>query len=642
MQFKDRASRNKPVIILLAAGALAVCYFAVCVSPYSEGGLPALIGNFSQISFLPSDIIWLSRTPHTIAVCEFIYAVAAMIALSYRRRYHRAGVEEGSADYANKRRLRREFNSSSPQRIVFTKNFAVSTTKEDTYRHNRNYNSVIIGGPGAGKTTGFVYPNILEKNGSYVVIDPAGEVCRNTAKPMERDGYKVKTLDLVNPNRSWGYNPFSYIRQSNEAESFADDDIQKIVTAIYKATQTPNSQTLDPFWDEAGKMLLSALMYLVYYFGAENEKNFRFIMDVLRAGRDKEGDDSKSPLDLLFMALERKYPDHIAVRYYRNAVSGAENTMRSVYITLISRLQKFEIESVALLTERDELELEKLGEEKTVLYCIIPDNDTSYNFIISMLYVQLFQVLYAQADNFYHGRLPLLVHVMMDEFANVNVPEDFLHILGTCRKRNVAISIILQNLAQLKEKYKDGWEDIIGQCSFLLYLGGNELSTHEYISKSMGRETIDTSTFGRNFGTSGSSSTNYQFKGRELLTPDEVRILPYRYALILITNSPPFIDEKINIFKAKIAENTAIRGDKRMEYSIPLRDERLHKPKEEKKADNDIFTATSFGKKPHSELELIVNSSLTSSEVFGEIINSYSLDFDFTDLENFTTKEQKK
>lgn len=636
MQYKDKKSRDRPIIILLSVGSLIVTYIAICIAPYAKAGIPGLVRNSQNISFIPTSIRWVEYTPKTIMICLVIYAIAAALLMSSRRRYHRSGVENGSADYANIRELRSEFNSSSQHRIVFTKHFAMSTTKEDTFKHNRNYNTVILGGPGAGKTAGYVYPNLLQKNGSYVVLDPAGEVCRNTGKILENSGYKVKVLNLVNPNYSWGYNPFHYIRTDTENEQHADDDIQKIVTAIFKATTPPNSQTQDPFWDEAGKMLLSALMYLVYYFGAESEKNFPFIMELLRAGRNS-GDDI-SPLDILFNELEQKYPTHIAVHFYRNAVSGAENTMRSIYITLISRLQKFEIPSVAKMMSEDELELDKIGEEKTVLYCIIPDNDSSYNFIIGMLYIQLFQALYDKADNVHQGRLPLMVHVLMDEFANVSVPDDFLYILATCRKRNIGISIILQSLAQLKEKYKEAYENIIGQCSFVLYLGGNEPSSHEFISKLMGKETIDTSTYGRRYGAHGDASSNYQFAGRELLTPDEVRVLSYRYAILIISNARPLIDLKINIFKSKIAKGTAIRGNKAMAYNIPLRSQR--KPTalvSSLEKEKNIVIETSIGEYKDFDFEMLVNAELTADDIYGDVINQYSIDFE--ELEKLIIKE---
>lgn len=571
-------ARDKPLYIASAICAIAVIYVAIAIAPYSQDGLFGILENIDYISFHPKDLIWADYTPKTILVCLFIYGFALLMLFSSKRRYHRRGKENGSADYASIKSLRKLFNSKSEQRIVFTKKFAMSVTEEDTYKHNRNYNTVVVGGPGSNKTLGYVIPNIFEAASNYVVLDPKGEVCRKTAKVMKKKGYNVKVLNLINPNYSWGYNPFAYIHQDTETEQRADDDIQRIVTAIFKATTAKNAQTIDPFWDEAGKMLLSALMYLVYYFGAEDEKNFPYLMNLIRAGVFEEDDEATySPLDILFESIERVYPDHICVKYYRSATKGAGKTMKSIQITLLSRLQKFDIPSIAEMMANDELELEKLTTEPTIIYCIIPDNDSSYNFIVSMLYIQLFQVLYDKADNVYHGRMPRMVHVIMDEFYNVHVPEDFLHILGGCRSRNIGISIILQNLSQLKDLYKEAHENIIGLCDFFMYLGGNELSTHKYVSEMLGKETIDTTSSGRRYGMHGDSSANFQFAGRELLTPDEVRMLPYKYAILIIKNERPLIDKKINIFKYKKAKNTAFRGKnkKEMEYIIPLRSERL-------------------------------------------------------------------
>lgn len=551
------------------------------IAPYMDNGLIGLMQNYEKIEF--SHPVWTEGTPKTILVCLLIYLFAMVIFITSRKRYHRGGHEQGSSDWGYAKDLQKEFCSKSPQRIVYSQNFAVSFKKKDLFKHRRNLNTVIIGGPGAGKTTGFVYPNLLELSSSAVVLDPSGEVCRNTAKTLEQNGYKIKVLNLKQPECSWGYNPFEYIKD--------DDDVQQIVTGIFKATTEPNSQTQDPFWDEAGKMLLSALIYLLIYFGADDEKNFPYVLELLRAGRieDSEDDTKQSALDILFESIEMQYPDHLCVRYYKNATSGAGKTMQSVQVTLLSRLQKFELPSIAGMMRKDELELDKIGDKFTVLYCIIPDDDTSYNFIVSLLYIQLFQLLYEKADTVYKGRLPKFVHFIMDEFANVHTPENFLGILATCRKRNIGISIILQNLAQLKGKYKEGWENIIGQCDEFMYLGGNEQSTHEYVSKMLGKETIDTNSYGRRFGMHGDASANYQIAGRELMTPDEVRLMSPDDAIILVKNAPPLIDRKINIFdKYKKAATTPMGGAKDMEYTIPLRSERTKQVPNETAATNSV------------------------------------------------------
>lgn len=607
-----------------------VVYIAIVIAPHMDGGLIGLIGQIDYIDW--THPVWTPDTPKSIFICTIIYLLATILIVSSRKRYHRSGVEHGGADWASEKELKKEFHSEAPQRIVYTQNFAVAFDKKSLFQHKRNLNTVIIGGPGAGKTTGFVYPNILEMTSSYIVLDPSGEVCRNTAKTLQQKGnYKIKVLNPKDPDLSWGYNPFAYIR--------TDDDVQRVVTAIFKATTPPNSQSQDPFWDEAGKLLLSSLMYLLIYFGAEEEKNFPYIMDLLRAGRieDSEDDTQQSALDILFAAVEAQYPDHIAVNTYKDATSGAGKTMQSVQITLISRLQKFELPSIKSMMCKDELELDKIAEEPTAIYCVIPDDDTSFNFIISMFYIQLFQVLDHQADMVYHGRLPRFVHVIMDEFANVHTPDDFLGILASCRKRNIGISIILQNLSQLKAKYKDGWENIIGLCDEFLYLGGNESSTHEYISKMLGKETIDTNSYGRRYGLHGDSSANFQIAGRELMTPNEVRELDYKYAIMIIRNAPPLIDLKINVFEYKKAKNTPMGGAKNMEYFIPKRCERLglnkvesEKPKN-KKAEpaENTYKATAYGEdKSYNEIKMSVDGfeyNISDYDV-AELVQLYEVD----------------
>lgn len=628
MKYINKKARARPLYITAGIILPFVIYLSIAIAPYVQGGLPELMRNIDKISLSPGDLILTEDTLKTIAVCLLIYGFAAVLFISSRRRTHRSQEENGSADYADIRALRKEFNSKSPERIVYTENFALSVAKEDVYKHNRNYNTIIVGGPGSRKTTGFVYPNLLEASANYIVLDPKGEVSRKTALFLKNKGYNVKILNLKNPERSWKYNPFAYIRENN-----ADDDIQKIVAAIYKATTAPNSQTLDPFWDEAGKMLLSALMYLLYYFGTEEEKNFPTVMDLIRAGRieNSEDDTISSPLDILFKSIGTRYPDHICYKLFLDSTSGAGKTQQSVHMCLLSRLQKFEIYSVVDMMSGDELELEKLASEPTVLYCVIPDNDTSYNFIVSLLYIQLFLLLYDIADNKYNGRLPRFVHFIMDEFANVHTPEDFLSILATCRSRNIGCSIILQNLAQLKAKYKEGWENIIGQCDEFFYLGGNEKSTHEYVSQMLGKETIDTKNYGRRYGSHGDSSANFQFMGRELLTPDEIRKMDYEDAILFIKGCAPLVDKKINVFKYKAAKNTAIRGNKSMEYHIPLRSERI-KAKDivaQDKPIPDIFTATAIGEKQNkSLLELNVNGVYTniSNADIAELVDAYSID----------------
>ena len=410
------------------------------------------------------------------------------------------------------------------------------------YKHRRNLNVLVCGGSGAGKTRFYAKPNIMNANTSFVCLDPKGELLRDTGNLLKRKGYDIKVIDLINMEKSHCYNPFVYLK--------TDNDVQKLATNLFKNTTPKGSQSQDPFWDQAAMMLLLALMFYLHYEAPEDEQNFPMVMEMIRAGEVKEDDEAfQSPLDILFRKLEMKNPEHIALKYYKAYHSGSGKTLKSIQITLISRLEKFNLTSLAGITQTDELDLAQVGEKKTAIYAVIPDNDASFNFIVGMLYTQLFQQLYYQADVVHGGALPVHVHFVMDEFANVALPDEFDKLLATMRSREISVSIIVQNLAQLKKLFEKEWESIVGNCDEFLYLGGNEQSTHEYVSKLLGKETIDTNTYGQSKGRSGSYSTNWQITGRELMTPDEVRMLDNRYALLFIRGERPIQDFKYDILK---------------------------------------------------------------------------------------------
>ena len=377
-----------------------------------------------------------------------------------------------------------------------------------------------------------------------------GELLRDTGFLLEHEGYEVRVLDLLNMEKSHCYNPFFYLRD--------DNDVQRLVTNLFKSTTPKGSQTQDPFWDTAASMLLLALIFYLHHEAPQDEQNFPMVMEMLRAGEVREEDDSyQSPLDELFERLEMREPDHIAVKYYKDYHSGSAKTLKSIQITLAARLEKFNLESLASLTATDELELSSLGEKKVALFALIPDNDTSFNFLVSILYTQLFQQLFHSADHKYGGRLPVHVHFLMDEFANVSLPEDFDKILSVMRSREVSVSIILQNMAQIKALYEKQWESIVGNCDSFLYLGGNEQSTHKYVSELLGKATIDTNTYGKSTGRNGNYSTNFQITGRELLDAAEVRLLDNQNAILFIRGEKPVLDEKYNILKhPKVALTT--------------------------------------------------------------------------------------
>lgn len=359
---------------------------------------------------------------------------------------------------------------------------------------------------------------------------------------MEKKGYEIRVLDLLNMEKSFCYNPFVYLRD--------DNDVQRLVTNLFKSTTPKDSKSSDPFWDTAASMLLMALILYLKYEAPPEEQNFSTVVELLRAAEVREEDEEyQSPVDELFDRLEMKQPDHIAVKYYRDYRSGSAKTLKSIQITLAARLEKFNLRSLTALTATDELDLPSLGERKVALFALIPDNDTSFNFLVSILYTQIFQQLFHLADHKYGGSLPVPVHFLMDEFANVSLPDDFDKLLATMRSRNISVSIILQNIAQLKALFEKQWESILGNCDELLYLGGNEASTHKLLSESyLGKSTLWLDSYGESKGRSGSYTTNRSIIGRELLTPDEVRMLDNRYALLFIRGERPILDEKYNTF----------------------------------------------------------------------------------------------
>ena len=462
------------------------------------------------------------------------------------RRSYRCGVEYGSAKWGSPERLNRKYCAKPPEpNKVFTQHIRMGL---DGRKHRRNLNTVVVGGSGAGKTRCYAKPCLYEaclspKGPSFVCLDPKGELLRDSGGLLRESGYDVRVLDLLHMEKSHCYNPFVSLTNDNE--------VQMLVTNLFKATTPKGAQTQDPFWDSTASILLSALVYYLYHEAPPEEQNFPMVMEMLRAGEVREDDDSYlSPLDVLFERLEMREPDHIAVKYYKDYHSGSAKTLKSIQVTLAARLEKFNLSSLAALTATDELNLPSLGEKKVALFALIPDNDTSFNFLVSILYTQLFQQLFYLADHKYGGSLPVPVHFLMDEFSNVSLPEDFSKILAVMRSRNVYVSIILQNVAALKALFEKEWESILGNCDEFLYLGGNETSTHKLISESyLGKSTIDTNTYGKSSGRNGNYSTNYQISGRELLTPDEVRMLDNRYALLFIRGERPVMDEKYDILK---------------------------------------------------------------------------------------------
>ena len=534
-----KPQKQTPVWVY-ALGIIPAVWLALLLAPFLSGGLESIVPNLPQAMNHPFKIIWCEDSVKTVLLFLAAYGLGMGIFLSTRHPYRR-GEEHGSAQWGNAQAVNRKYSSKHvEENKLFTQHVRMGL---DTHKHRRNLNTVVIGGSGAGKTRFYAKPNLCQANTSFVILDPKGELLRDTGHLLEKKGYEIRVLDLLNMEKSFCYNPFVYLRD--------DNDVQRLVTNLFKSTTPKDSKSSDPFWDTAASMLLMAFILYLKYEALPEEQNFSTVMELLRAAEVREEDEEyQSPVDELFDRLEMKQPDHIAVKYYRDYRSGSAKTLKSIQITLAARLEKFNLRSLTALTATDELDLLSLGEKKVALFALIPDNDTSFNFLVSILYTQIFQQLFHLADHKYGGSLPVPVHFLMDEFANVSLPDDFDKLLATMRSRNISVSIILQNIAQLKALFEKQWESILGNCDELLYLGGNEASTHKLISESyLGKSTLWLDSYGKSRGHSGSYSTNTSIIGRELMQPDEVRMLDNRYALLFIRGERPILDEKYEILK---------------------------------------------------------------------------------------------
>lgn len=487
----------------------------------------------------PFQFHYTEYTIKSMLVCTLLYAAGIGIFYSSQKNYRR-GEEHGSARWGDARQICKKYSQKPySQNILLTQNFRISL---DTHKHRRCLNILVVGGSGAGKSRGFALPNIMQCCCSMVITDPKAELLRKTGGLLEKKGYEVRVFDLINPDTSFCYNPFEYVHD--------DKDVLRLISNLIQNTTPKGSQSSDPFWEKSETALLQALMLYLLHEAPPEEQNFAMIMEMLGSAQVKEEDeDYESPLDILFDRLEMRDPDSIAVKQYHIYKQAAGKTAKSILISVGVRLAAFNLPQIAKLTNTDELDLSNMGERKVALFCCIPDADTSLNYLVGMIYSQLFQTLYYMADRVHGGALPVPVNCIMDEFPNVSLPNEFEKILATCRSRSIYCSIIIQNMSQLKALFKDSWESLVGNCDELLYLGGNEKETHKYVSELLGKETIDTNTYGQTKGKSGSYSTNFQQSGRELLQPDEVRMLDNQNALLFIRGERPILDAKYDLMK---------------------------------------------------------------------------------------------
>ena len=552
----NRQENQKTIYILLGILTVFVIWLALMVAGCYEENIKLfeLLDRLTVAMNNPTHITLNEYSLKAVLIFLFLYAMGIGVYFSSREN-RRPGEEHGSARWGNvKSVVKRYMDKDSYKNIILSQNMRLGLNAK---KHRRNLNVLVVGGSGAGKTRFYAKPNLMQCNTSFIVADPKGEMLRSIAPLLIENGYDIKVFNLIEPENSDGYNPFVYIRK--------DEDVIKLISNLIQNTTPKNASQNDPFWEKSEIALDSALMLYLLHEAPPEEQTFEMLMFLIENAATVEDEDEsgyQSPVDILFQGLEDEKPEHIAVRQYKIFKQASGKTAKSILISAAVRLAAFNLPEIAKMTSYDNLDIGTLGERKRAIFCVIPDNDNSFNYLVGMLYTQAFQALYFNADSNHGGELPVPVHIVMDEFANVALPDNFERILATMRSRRISVSIIIQNMAQLKALFKDSWENITGNCDTLLYLGGNEQSTHEYISKMLGKETIDTRTRGITKGQHGSSNTNYQNAGRELLTLDEVRLLDNSNALIFIRGERPLIDKKFDILShpniAKTADGKAV------------------------------------------------------------------------------------
>ena len=523
-----------------ALSPLVLWLAAIAAYAYEDGmNLFQWMGRFSQVLERPFAIGWTAHTPKFMLVSLIIYAFG--IALYYSgRENRRPGEEYGSAKWGNPKELNRKYmdHRHKDANIILTQRVRLGM---DGYITQRNMNILVIGGSGSGKTRYFCKPGLYSANCSYLVTDPKGELLKAAGGLLLSLGYEVRVFNLIDPEQSDCYNPFVYVRE--------EKDVLSLIDNLIKNTTPRNASSNDPFWEKAEVALDSALMLYLIHEAPQDEQNFETMIYMMNFADVREEDEQyRSPLDMLFRALEEEQPAHVAVKQYKVFKQAAGKTAKSILVTAAVRLAAFNIPQYAAITSMDEMDFGSLGERKRAIFCVIPVNDSSMNYLVGMLYTQCFQELYRRADLKYNGRLPVPVRVIQDEWANVAQPESYPKILATCRSYNIGLNIIVQNVQQIKALYEKEHESIIGNCDTLLFLGGgNEPASLEFIVKLLGRETLATRTRGLTKGRNGSSTTNYQQTGRDLMTVDEVRKLDTNKAILFIRGEDPVIDRKYNL-----------------------------------------------------------------------------------------------
>lgn len=551
--------RVDPAVLLFAILGLGlVLWLALLLAPYLSSGFVPLLQNIGQIFQNPFHLTLTTESAKYALLFSALYLLIVFALYSSKQGY-RKGEEYGSARFGNAKALCKKYEDRTPENnLILTRHFQIGL---DGYRHQRNINILVVGGSGAGKSRSYAMPNLLQANASYIALDPSGELLASTGSFLKAQCYKIRVLNLYEPENSDGYNPFMYIH--------SDDDVLRLVTNLWKATEEKGAQKGEQFWDGSAREFLQAIVFFLHYRAFPNEQNFDTVLFMIREAVVEESEDEEilNPIDRLFEELEETDSEHIAVKYYRSYKTGSGKTLKSIQKVLTTRLERFNLGSIVKMTSviQDELNLYQISKEKTAIFCVTPVADKSFNFIVSLLYLQLFEILYNQGNEA-GGRLGIPVHFLMDEFSNVSVPDDFEMRLATMRKYGIFCSIILQNISQLKELFPKAWESIIGLCDEFLFLGGNEKESHKYVSELMGKQTILLNTYGESKGRSGSYSKNTQQTGRALMTPDEVRQMDNKKALLFVRGEYPILDDKFDLMRHTNIRQTPHKGGRPYVY----------------------------------------------------------------------------
>ena len=454
---------------------------------------------------------------------------------------YRKGTEYGSARFGNKKDIKPYTDPVFRNNIPLTKTECITmSSRPKNPKYARNKNILVVGGSGSGKTRFFVKPSLMQMHSSYVVTDPKGELLLSCGKLLKRGGYKIKVLNTINFKKSMRYNPFAYIR--------SEKDILKLVNTIIMNTKGDGEKAAEDFWTKSERLFYSALIGYIFYEAPEEEKNFTTLLEMINASEAREDDpEFQSPVDLMFQRLEEKDPEHFAVRQYKKFLLSAGKTRSSILISCGARLAPFDIRELRELLEKDEMELDTIGDRKTALFVIISDTDDTFNFVVSILYTQLFNLLCDKADDVYGGRLPVHVRCLLDEFANIGQIPKFEKLIATIRSREISASIILQSQSQLKAIYKENADTITGNCDSFLFLGGKEKTTLKDVSEILGKETIDSFNTSETRGRELSHGLNYQKLGKELMTQDEIAVMDGGKCILQIRGVRPFFSDKYDI-----------------------------------------------------------------------------------------------